>query len=364
MKNRLVKAKAALNCMNQRCRQLDLHNIMIQCGLFDALVRSVMNFGCESWGVYHMNKLSSSTVAWGSGGQAELLHRSFLRSIFQVRKSTTVAPLMNEARRSPIMHSWFKLIVGWWNRIVVRPDTDIVMQALKDNIQEVAFGGKGIGCLDALPDMCWGSSFYSMMCTVQPVMVTGMNVHSLRPISVTEGMQSLHTQWYDSIWGGWAEVPADPISVRDMPETDSEGFKKATYRRWFCSGIIEKDEGFAYHLQTPALIKIMATFRLSSHDLYIELMRHAPDRRTRAQRLCPCCVSNSREDEMHILECEVYQDIRANFADILNVPNNGVSDDYMMQIMNPGRDRQAWYRLANFLIRVMAKRTAILAGLV
>ena len=58
--------------------QLDLHNIMIMCGLFDSLVRSVMNSGCEGWAVYHMHTLTSDTAAWGSGGQAEMLHRSFL----------------------------------------------------------------------------------------------------------------------------------------------------------------------------------------------------------------------------------------------------------------------------------------------
>ena len=86
---------------------------------------------------------------------------------------------------------------------MVRPDTDLVKQALKDNIQEVAFGGQGIGQLDSVPDKCWGSSFYSMLCHVQPVMVAGLNVHSLKQIPVTAVMQSLHEHWHSHVWGQW-----------------------------------------------------------------------------------------------------------------------------------------------------------------
>lgn len=363
MINRLTKAKAALNCMKQRCRQLDLHNVMIQSDLFNALVASVMNFGTEIWGVYHLSDMPSTTVAWGSGGEAEKLHRSFLRSIFQVRKSTTIAPLMNEARRTPIMHSWAKLILGWWNRIVARPDTDIVKQALKENIQELAFGGRGVGELETTPDKCWGSSFYSMVCSVQPILVAGMKVHSLDKISVNDAIQSLREQWHDRMWGRWANVQVGTLSVRAMPEANSDGFKKVTYRSWFCPGDLERGQGFAYHLHTPTQIKALASFRMSSHDLNIERMRHAPNRRPRAQRLCRCCDSNSREDELHIFECDAYLSIRIAYADVCNGPINGNPETYMMQTMNPD-NTHAWCRLASFLMSIMAKRKTVLDALI
>ena len=66
---------------------------------------------------------------------------------------------------------------------------------------------------------------------------------------------------------------------------------------------------------------------------------------------------------MHMLECEAYLDIRADFADVFDVPFNDNRDAYMMQIMNRGPDAHAWNRLANFLINVMARRKAIIEGL-
>ena len=112
------------------------------------------------------------------------------------------------------------------------------------------------------------------------------------------------------------------------------------------------------------LIKAVARFRMSSHDLNIEAMRHHPYRRPRSMRICPCCNNNSREDEIHIFECDAYQDIRDDFTDILQVHNNANLDAYMLQTMNPGHNQHDWYRLANFLVRVMAKRTALLADAV
>jgi hypothetical protein len=357
----LAKAKVSLNAMKQRCRQMNMCNVMVQCDLFNALVASVINFGSEVWGVYHMHNLDNPSVAWGSGGEAEMMHRIFLRSIFQVRPRTTGAALMTEARRSPIMHSWFKLSIGWWNRIVARSDSDIVKQALKENIQDLAFGGIGVGALDTTPDKCWGSSFYSMVHAVQPIL--DVKVHNLNKLPVSQVMQTLHDRWHNRVWDRWVEVPIGSVSVRSVPEDDTNGFKKATYRSWFCPGSLEKGEGFAYHLHTSAQIKALATFRMSSHDLNIELMRHAPNRRPRSMRLCRCCNSGSREDELHILECEAYLNIRLDFADIFTVPFGGNPDAYMMYTMNPGHNGHAWHRLADFLIRVMAKRKAILDGL-
>jgi len=67
---------------------------------------------------------------------------------------------------------------------------------------------------------------------------------------------------------------------------------------------------------------------------------------------------------MHIFGCDAYQDIRDDFADILEVHDNGNLGTYMLQTMNPDHDQHGWYRLANFLVRVMAKRTASLADAV
>ena len=66
---------------------------------------------------------------------------------------------------------------------------------------------------------------------------------------------------------------------------------------------------------------------------------------------------------MHILDCDAYLDIHANFADVFDVPPVTYPDAYMLLVMNPEHDARAWSRLANFLINVMARRKSILDGL-
>ena len=102
---------------------------------------------------------------------------------------------------------------------------------------------------------------------------------------------------------------------------------------------------------------------MSSHDLNIELMRHAPNRRPRQFRLCRCCDAGAREDEMHVLDCEAYRDIRATYADVFDVPHDPNPDAFMLHVMNPGHDARAWSRLANLLINIMARRKSILDSL-
>lgn len=360
MASNLVKAKAAMNAMKQRCRELGMHNIMVQCDLFNVLVASILNFGSEMWGVYHMEDMPKNNCDWGAKCEAEMLHRIFLRSIFQVRTRSSGPPLMNEARRSPIMHSWFKLAIGWWNRIIAREDGDIVKQALTENMQMLAFDGQGPGHQPTVP--CWGRAFYNMMSNLLPSMVDGQQLHSMSKIKVKMVAERLHDTWHDRVWGVWAKEPTHPVPVRSIPEAESVNFKLATYRSWFCQASLEPGEGFAYHVNTLDQIKALATFRMSSHDLNIERMRYAPHRRARPLRLCQCCEAGAREDEMHVLECEAYVDIRANFADVFAVPNDTNPDTYMLKVMNP-EHTHAWRRLANFIINVLARRKSIIDSL-
>jgi hypothetical protein len=149
-----------------------------------------------------------------------------------------------------------------------------------------------------------------------------------------------------------------------VPEAQSEGFKLATYRSWFCPSDLDKGEGFAYNVHSAQQIKALATFRMGAHDLHIETLRRAANRRPRDQRLCRCCDAGAREDEMHILECAAYADIRTQFHDLFDehtMRNPLPSDVCMTNIMNPSG--AGWPRLANFLIRVMAKRRRIMRAL-
>jgi hypothetical protein len=132
-KIRIDKAKAALHALFTSCHCAGIYNAKITHTLFTALVASVCNYACEVWGAYQLSSLDSK--GWGSTYPAEELQKTLLRRVLQVPKSTTIAVMMDELSAVPLAFSWLKQSLGWWNRICLRNNSDIVRWACMDSIQ-------------------------------------------------------------------------------------------------------------------------------------------------------------------------------------------------------------------------------------
>ncbi len=341
----LSKAKMALGAMRMRCRSMGLHNVHIVSKLFDALVGSVLNYGCEVWGVYHMYDWERR-AAWGDKGDCESMHKAFLRSTCSVFPSCPTAVLMNEVGRRPLMHAWCKQAIGWWNRIVTRHGNDLVLQALKDSMGTVRE-------LVAKPYQCWSSCFLSMLVGIDEHLAD--SVLNCRPIPVVEVLEQLEASWHRQAWGQWLQLPAEAQALRSIPSDTRTGFQSATYRHYFCTGLHDKHDGFTRHLHTPAHIQTVARFRMSSHDLSIVRGRHAQV--ARHNRTCTLCDTQSREDEMHILECPFYQGVRDAFHGLFPAGFAHGDEASMRSIMNPGLEEgNKWRLLADFLQCCMNRR--------
>jgi hypothetical protein len=345
----LSKAKMALGAMRMRCRSLGLHNVHIVSKLFDSLVGSVLNYGCEVWGVYHMYDWERRAL-WGDKGDCELVHKAFLRSTCNVFSSCPSAVLMNEVGRRPLMHTWCKQAVGWWNRIVARDGNDLLFQALKDNMGFVRDRARK-------PYQCWSSCFLSMLVGIDDNLAD--LVVNCRPIPLAEVLTQLELKWHGHTWKHWLELPANAQQLRSIPTDSRTGFQSATYRHYFCTGIHDKHEGFTRHLHIPTQIQALARFRMGSHDLNIVRGRHAQV--ARHNRVCTLCDTQSREDEMHILECPAYQDVRDRFMGLFPAGFEQVDEASMRVIMNPGRDEgDKWRMLADFISCCMSVRKGVL----
>ena len=194
-----------------------------------------------------------------------------------------------------------------------------------------------------------------MVCSIDPALEN--HIHDCKIIDVPELVDKLEYAWRDSVWGEWRALSANTSLLRAIPTEQSLGFKHATYRHYFCADMLDKGEGFTPHVHMPAQIKALATFRMSSHDLNIERLRHR--RVPRHLRICTCCTAEMREDELHVLECSAYADIRARFAHLFPEANGQPTETNMRRFMNPEHPA-LWRDLAEFLICVMAKRRELL----
>ncbi len=345
----------ALHGMITRSRELGMYNVAVVSRLLDTMVTPVLNYGCVLWGMYELRQLKR--LHWSGPAAVEDLHKCCLRTVLQVPACTTTAPMMNELRRCPLAHAWIKQSVTWWNKVVARPDHDLVKIALGDSI---GWAREGAGAIE-----CWGAAWLHAIKSILPPLAH--QVMNMQPVSVTEVCDGLHALWQAAAWGDHLHYADHGVQHRAWV-CQRTGFKTATYRHWFCRGKPSDGEpshcpvprrlGFIYHVQRPNQVRALACFRLSAHELNIERLRHTNI--DRSQRFCKCCTANVVEDEMHILECPAYHHIRQSFSDVLGDVPHPICDADMYNIMNPS-EAGKWRRLATFLLKVMDERTRILS---
>ena len=94
------------------------------------------------------------------------------------------------------------------------------------------------------------------------------------------------------------------------------------------------------------LRKILSKFRLSDHNLAIELGRRTKPKIPANKRLCKKCDNNVVEDEMHfILDCDLYSQERMNlfYSCNLNPDDKTNREDIFIHIFKSS------FALASFL---------------
>jgi hypothetical protein len=72
--NMFAKAKTAYFLLHRKCNVMDIHNVFIKIKLFDALIRPILNFGCEVWGpsslcCKHINDMNNALTNLGCATQ-------------------------------------------------------------------------------------------------------------------------------------------------------------------------------------------------------------------------------------------------------------------------------------------------------
>lgn len=319
----LDKAKKAAYVMFKRCYSMNMHNVHMLCHLFDALVVPIVSYGCELWGPY---LLASKAVAEGKGGSVEVWHRSVLRQIVGVRTNVPTPILMNELGRKPLSMSWLKQTLHFWNKIVARPDNDLVKMAMAEST-----------CLAATHRVrsCWAARLNSALGHLDCAKMS-----QLEACDVPMIMSNALHKWQASMWG---RVPDSTLEVRSVPDSLHVGFRLYVYKRWFhLQADCMHAHPFTYYLFDREQIRAVAQYRMGVHWLNsVSMKRSVP----RSKRHCGCC--SVCEDEMHLFECPLYASLRGRFG--CNLPNH--TDDGMLMLMSGEHDSSFWSRFANFLIK-------------
>lgn len=322
------KGRAAMFAMIKRCSDMELHNVFMRCHLFDSLVRPILNYGCEIWGPSCMQK-ALSLSSTNRAAEHEAMHRWYMKRCLHVPDTVATYVVMHELRRQPIALDWLKQCIRFWNKIIQRPEDDLVRMALLESCQ------LNVGT-------CWAARFKACLIGLRPSDMATIDVHDVLPerLYLDEAIEKWMVQlksdtarFYGTGTTGAGSIPLIPLHneeqsvVRSVPVNQDRGFKQFTYMQWFANNVdAHKSQCWWFNLQHVDDIRIIAQFRMSAHWLNIEVGRHARPRVARNCRLCTCCELGVVEDEMHIFECQIYNEIKLKFAYLFDADSRSVHD--------------------------------------
>ena len=356
----LNRGRNALFALYRKCAELDIHNVYTKLHLFDTLVKPILNYGCEIWGPSILSK-GKKLVQSGFREELEILHRSFLRHLLGIRKSVPDIILMCELRREPLVMSIIKQFVNFWNRVQSRPSSDLVKIAMMENCELAKQSSRKLSF--------WAghfNSFVGQLCDIRySLFDQGDN-----QIDTDQLLESVKVKWCRDMCDAFGNrclyseelgrfVCSNEVPVRSIPNVDSVGFKARTYLKWFYDPDADVKNTFWYNLHRIDQISVVSRFRMGSHWLNVDTGRYISRSHAcipRDQRLCTLCSSMIREDELHMLECAIYDEIRGEYG-IASIQHASVHDDTVKCVMNNSENVPSfWKKFSIFLLKSIKLR--------
>ncbi|KAL3146185.1 hypothetical protein ABBQ32_14176 [Trebouxia sp. C0010 RCD-2024] len=265
----VAAAKKAMFAMRRRCAELGIRDPALQCKLFDTLVLPILSYAVEVWGVKP-----------GIAEEAEVLHRSFLKSLLGIRKSTANEVMLAEVGRLPLQIRFWRQILKYHHRTLGLNGTRLVTLAM---LEGFAFSNQAV--------IAEGGSWPEWH---EHVMLFLMN-----------------QQQY--VFGKF-----DIAAVVDKVKQDyferyntSDSSSLTRYRG------LQPDHKYAEYLSSVRCFsnrRLLSRFRCGCHGLHVDTGRWVGT--GRKDRLCQVCHSDQDvEDEQHFLfHCPAYSDIRRKYA--------------------------------------------------
>lgn len=298
VKRRATKAKNALFGMMGICQGLKVFDIEVLNKLFDGMVAPSALYGAEVWGP-DVAKLVKEDMVYMPLEENMFL---FMRMALMVGKATPHIALFKETGRHLLLQDCCSRSIGFWNKICERNDDCLVKKMAKES-----FGLEGIGWVKNFKDMLY------IMTGATPDLVHDERLVRLERKDIADSVAAKMQGVWNAAFEDIASV-TDSVrgsKVRKCPDNVRKGFKTFKYVRWFEN---HSDSHVMFRLQDAYDIRIMARFRCGMHWLATEKDRSRT--MNRSLRICRCCDSNDREDELHIFMCSAYAGLHDVFPHV------------------------------------------------
>ncbi len=276
-------AQRTLLALLRRCRELGINDPVLRVKLFDALVHPVMMYGVEFWGAGDVLKGELA---------GDLVHRSFLRGVLGVRRSTPNMTVLAEAGRYPLQVFAAKMLLKYWNRLVLMEDDRLVKRAF---VASAALAG-------ATQCRSRHKSWAGQAAAVLESLGLPCDLAAPAVVDAEKGVSSLQSAYLSSV-------------------TDSESSKVQQYLR-MRDGVAPETYCMAPYLRAVTgrrQRKALAQLRAGSHWLAVESGRREGTALPRDQRVCQRCGSGEVDDEAHmVFRCAALSTQRREYASLFS----------------------------------------------
>jgi hypothetical protein len=98
-------SRCSLFALNCHCAELHIMDFKLRCNLFNTLVRSIANYACEVW-------VDSKKIE-----AIEVVYRGFLKSLLEVRKTTSTFIVLAKFGKFPFEHFAWGQALLYYNRM-------------------------------------------------------------------------------------------------------------------------------------------------------------------------------------------------------------------------------------------------------
>jgi hypothetical protein len=307
---------------------------------------------------------------------ADRFQLAFIKHCLGVRESTPTLNIWSEIGYVSVSDAWIKKIMGFYNMVWARPDSDLVKIAMRECMSNIEKSGTWSEQLNGLISRLTGNGLRSY--------INGQGF-----IDIDAVLEDKRKKEFKGMFRYTKGLLESNIEVQNLPISSSKGFKGYVYFKWFSqdgqgehghfrySDREARKKRFWFCLNRRDQIQAVAQFRLGAHWLAIENGRFVVPKISRDKRYCPFCGRvelqlNVQEhdqsvkasitcydmvvgDEWHFFRCAKFEGMRKEFPlfqDACALERG--QDDGFRTIMNPQGDvdtKVFWEKYATSLIR-------------
>ena len=276
--------------------------------LFHILISPIALYNVENWATMTEKELESfertSIFDKVSNAKIDIIHRKFLKYTLGLSKSCPNMAIYGDCGETPISMKGYKLMLDYWKRLNILPESTLAKKALRENINLRT----------------------NWIRTIEKLLVTFklIEVENYQKFKLESKVNS--KTYFKSIWED--KIKNENQSRLNFYQKLNNKFSPAKY------------------IDVPCfkLRRTIAKLRCSNHCLEIEKGRH--QNIAREDRICKVCKDKKVEDEEHFLiKCKQYaqqkrkyQIIEQDAVDIMNNTDQNNLAKYLVSAFNLRRD--------------------------